>query len=145
MSDFTFRLATPADAEAFAKWAAENQEIDQADLRAGMKANSPTVVVFVVERDGVPVLFAPVYLAAVLAHLGFAPEARATDRLRALGVLKDGVSAFMVQFGVREVQTLSKPEYGIAKWATANGFDVDSRNLFRLDLNKEMEHAAQEK
>ena len=142
MSEFTFRFAEPKDAEAFSRWTGQNEQIDQKDVQAASKAQNPTVLYFVAEKDGVPIAFAPVYLAAVLAHLGLNPAARVADRLQALEVLKDGVSAFMVQYGVREIQTLSLPEYGVAKWAASKGFDPDSRTLFRLDLNKEMEQAS---
>lgn len=139
MSDLTFRLATPADAESFAKWAAENPETDQADLRAGMKANNPTAVYFVAEKDGIPVMFASCYAAMHLAYLGINPEARGTDRLRALQTLMDGAEAFAYQFGVREIETLTKPEYGVAKWAAAHGFEKDERSLYRYDINKVLE------
>jgi hypothetical protein len=138
MSDFTFRFAEPKDAKAFSEWTGQNEQIDPNDIQAASKAQNPTVLYFVAEKDGVPVAFAPVYLAAVLAHLGLNPDAKATDRLRALEVLKNGVSAFMVQYGIREIQTLSLPEYNVAKWAQSNGFEAASRTLFTLDLNKEM-------
>ena len=138
MSGWNFRLAEPADAEAFSKWAAENPQVEPRDLLAGMGKTNPTVLVFVAEKDGQAIAFAPIFLSAVLAHMGFSPEARATEKIQAMSVLKDGVMAFMVQFGIREIQTLSKPEYGIAKWALGHGFEQDERSLFRLDLNKEM-------
>jgi len=138
MPEWNFRLAQPEDAEAFSRWAASNPEIDPKDLRMGMAKNNPTVLTFVAEKDGVPVAFSPVYLSAVLAHLGFNPDARASEKLQALGVLKDGVMALMVQFGIREIQTLSKPKYGVAQWALEHGFEQDDRSLFRLDLNQEM-------
>lgn len=143
-SSWNFRLAVPEDAENFSRWAATNIQIDPSDLRAGMRANNPTVLWFVAEKDGVPMAFAPVYLSAVLAHLGFNPDTRAAEKLQALTVLKDGVSALMVQFGIREIQTLTKPGYGVAQWASKNGFDVDSRMLYRLDLNKILERSIPE-
>lgn len=141
MSEWNFRLAEPADAEAFSKWAAENQQIDEKDLQAGMGKNNPTVLTFVVEKDGKPILFAPLHLAAVLDYIGMNPDSRASEKVQGLNVLKDGVAAFMVQFGVREIQTLTKPEYGVAKWALANGFEQDVRETLRLNLNKEMQEA----
>ena len=56
--------------------------------------------------------------------------------MQSLNVLTDGVSALMVQYGVREITTLSKEDYGVAKWAVANGFEKEDRQLFKLDLNK---------
>jgi hypothetical protein len=135
---WNFRLAEPRDAEAFANWAAHNEQIEPRDLEAGMKKTNPTVLHFVAEKDGVPVVFAPLYLSAMLAHMGFNPNSRAADKLQALNVLQDGVMAFMVQFGIREIMTKSLPEYGMAKWATTHGFEMEERRLFVLDLNKEM-------
>ena len=141
MSDWNFRLAEPADAAAFADWAARNTNIDPTDLRAGLMKTNPTVLTFVAEKDGVAVAFAPVYLSAVLAHLAFNPEVQGMDRLRALNVLRDGVAAFMVQYGIREILTLSEPQYPVAQWALRHGFEADPRVLFKLDVNQEMVEA----
>lgn len=141
MNSWQFRLAEPTDAEAVSKFVAENPQIDPKDVLNGMKKNQPTVLWFVAEDDGVVVAAAPVFLSAVLAHLAFNPDARASEKMQAMNVLKDGVTAFMVQFGIREIQTLSLPEYGVAKWAVGHGFEQDPRLLFRLDLNKEMVEA----
>ena len=138
MSVWNFRLAQPSDAAAFSDWIVANPQIDPKDVEAGAGKTNPTALIFVAEKDGVPVAFAPVYLSAVLAHLGLNTESRAADKLQALAVLKDGVMAFMVQYGIREIQTLSLPEYGVAKWALANGFEQDPRVLLRLDVNREM-------
>jgi hypothetical protein len=138
MSEWNYRLAQPEDAEAFAQWAATNPQIDPKDLEAGMRKNNPTVLTVVAELDGVAVAFAPVYLSAVLAHLGFNPDADPKDKLKALDVLRDGTAALMVQFGIREITTLSKPEYGVAKWAVKHNFEQEPRQLFRLDLNAQM-------
>lgn len=136
MSEWNFRLAEPADAEAFAKWTAANEHIDDADKLAATHAQNPTVLWFVAEKNGTVVGFAPVYLQATVPHLGFNPETGAEDRKTAMSVLMDGVSALMVQYGVREITTLSKDRYPIARWALANGFDQDARQVFKLDLNK---------
>ena len=136
MAEWKFRLAEPKDAENFSRWAAQNAQIDSDDLLAGMKSNNPTVVFFVAEKDGDAVSFVPVFLTAMIAHLGFNPEASASERLKALDVLKDGLSAFYVQFGLRKIQTLTKPEYRLGEWAEAHGFERDPRELYTLDLNK---------
>jgi hypothetical protein len=142
MNGWVFRMAEPKDAEAFAKWVECNPLIDPKDVTASAKKVNPTVLYFVAEKDGVAIAFAPLYLSAIVAHLAFSPEARASEKLQAMDVLKDGTMAFMVQFGIREIQTLSKPDYGVAKWALANGFEQDPRSVFRLDLNKEMVEAS---
>jgi hypothetical protein len=138
MSEWKFTLAQPSHAEAFASWAAQNGHIDQADLIAGTKTANPTVLVFAVEKDGVAIAFAPVYLSATLAHLGFNPDAEGRDKLRAMQMLTDGVSAMMVQYGIREIITLSKPEYPVAAWAVKHDFVFEPRQLLKLDLNKLM-------
>jgi hypothetical protein len=142
-TDFKFRMCGPEDAAKAAKWGAENTNIDQKDLLAGMKANNPTVLWFAVDNEnGEPVAYAPVFLVARLAHLCFNPEARASEKLQGLNALQDGVSALMVQYGIRQIDVLSKPEYGVAKWAVAHDFVQEDRQLFTLDLNRVMAQAA---
>lgn len=135
-SVWNFRLAGPADAADFAKWTAENSQIDDVDKLAGRGKNNPTVLWFVVEKDGVVQSFAPVYLQASVPHLGFNPDADPKDKLRAMQRLMDGVVGFMAQYGVREITTLSKEEYPIAQWALKHDFDLEPRQLLKLDMNK---------
>lgn len=139
MPNWKFRLAEPSDAEAFSRWSAENPQIDAADLLAGTKEKNPTVLFFVVEKEGVVVSFAPLYLQFALPHLGFNPEADGKDKLTALQMLIDGVSGIAVQYGLREIVTLSKPEYPVARWALKHGFEMDSRQQFKMDLNHTLE------
>lgn len=141
MSTWNFRLAELADAADFSKWAAENEQVDEADLLAGTKKKNPTVLFFAVEKDGVVVTFAPLYLQLTLAHLGFNPDADGKDKLRGMQMLIDGVSAVAVQYGIREITTLSKPDYPVAKWALKHGFDLDARQVFKMDLNKVLDSA----
>ena len=135
---WTWRLAEPADVPAFTEWLEANPQIDAKDIYAGLKKNNPTSVTLVAEKDGVAVAFAPLYVKMFLAHLGLDPEAAGKDKLRALQVLMDGAAAFAVQYGVREIGTLSKEEYPIAQWALKHGFDLESRQLLSWDLNKEL-------
>jgi hypothetical protein len=141
MSEWNLRLAEPKDAQSFADWAAHNPQIDAADLAAGLTKNNPTVLTFVAEKDGVPVWFAPVYLAGVLAHMCPNPEVDGLDRLRGLQVMTDGVMAFMAQFGIREIQTQTKLDYPIARWAMRHGFEFDGRETLKLDINEQMVEA----
>lgn len=146
MSKFDFRLATPEDAPAFAKWISESRNIDPKDIKAGLKENNPTAVYFVVTKDDVPVLFAPCFCTMTLAHLGISQDAEPIDKAEAMEVLVDGLSAFAVQYGVRELITYTNsPEYPIAKWALNHGFDLDERKTLRLDINKLMREVANEK
>lgn len=141
MADWKFRLAQASDAEAFSRWSVLNPQVDRADLLAGMKKNNPTVIYFAVEKDGVVQAFAPLYCQMTLAHLGFNPEAEGKDKLRAMQMLIDGVSAFAIQYGVHEITTMSKEDYPVAKWAVKHGFDLDPRQSFKLDLNKTLKLA----
>lgn len=141
MSKWEFRLAGPADAEAFSRWVVQNPQVDRADIEAGKKKNNPTVVFFAVEKDGIVQAFAPLYCQMTLAHLGFNPEAEGKDKLHAMQMLIDGVAAFAVQYGVHEITTLSKETYPVAQWAVKHGFDLEPRQVLKLDLNKILELA----
>jgi hypothetical protein len=141
---WAYRLAQPEDAIAFSTWAAQNPQIEQKDLLATLKANNPTCVFFVATKDGVPISFAPVYCQVALAHLAFNPESDGRDKLKSLEILTDAVDVFAVQHGVREIVTLSKPEYGIAQWAVKHGFDLEERQLFKRNLNPILEQGRKE-
>lgn len=138
MSNWTFRFANPNDAEAFTKWALENPDVDRKDLFAATKQKNPTVLFFAVEKDGVVQAFAPLYAAMILSHLGFNPDATGKDKLRAMQMLIDGVSAFAVQYGIREIMTLSREEYPVAQWAMKHGFELEPRQVLKLNLNDAM-------
>ena len=142
IGNWNFRLAEPRDAAAFSKWSLENPQIDPADREAGTKKKNPTVIYFVAERDGEIVSFAPIYAQMVLPFLVFNPNANAKDRKDALQTLMSGVSAVAVQFGIREIVTLSKEKYPVARWALKNGFKLDSRQQLKWDLNEAMESVA---
>ncbi len=144
MSTWTFRGAEPTDAEAFANWVSQNDQIEPRDINAAALKNQPSVLYFVVEKDGVPVGFAPVYLQLALAHLGFNPEAEGRDKLEAMQRLLNGTVAFAVQFGIREIVTLSKENYPVAKWALKHGFDLEPRQSFKFDINKLLAVAEEE-
>lgn len=135
--DWKFRLAVPEDANAFTQWTLSNPQIDSKDIDAAKKKNNPTVVTFAAENgDGQVVAFAPVYFQMILAHLTFNPDSTADDRRQAMrGMLTKGAE-FALGMGVRELITLSKEEYGVAKWAVQQGFELDPRQVFKLDLNR---------
>lgn len=144
MSEWKVRPAEPADAEAFARWVTENPQIEATDVESTFKKNNPTTVVFVVEEDGKPVAFAPMYAQMVLAHLGFNPESSGKDRLRALEMLFDTAIAFAVQFGIREISTLTKEEYPLGQVAKHFGFVPDPRQLFKFNINSILKQAEPE-
>jgi hypothetical protein len=51
--------------------------------------------------------------------------------------LLDGTKEFAVEAGVHRIQTLTLPDYGVAKWALAHGFVADDRVLLTLDIPKD--------
>ena len=142
--NFGFRLAKPEDATAFAEWVANNPQIDARDIQAAQSKTNPTVLYFVATKDDVPVAFAPLHCVAMLDHLAFNPESEGRDRLKALQTLIDGCTAFFVQLGIREIQTLTKEEYPVGAWALKHGFEKDDRETFRMDINKLMAPVAVE-
>lgn len=133
-----FRLAEPRDAADFSKWVAINPLIAPSDVEAAQKKNNPSVIYFAVENpEGIVATFAPVYVQAVIAHLGFNPETASEDRKTALQVGINGIISFFALYGIREIVTLSKAGYPVAKWALDHGFDLEPRQLLRLDMNKQ--------
>ena len=137
-SEWSFRLATPEDAEAFAQWVKNNPLIDPQDVQDGLNKNNPTAITFVACFNGVPVVFAPMFATLHLAHLGFCPDADGATRKEALSRLMTWVGAFAVQMGIRTITTLSKEKYPVARWAKQHGFEVDPRQLFKWDLREWM-------
>ena len=141
MAEWKFRLAGPEDAEAFVRWSTSNPQVDPKDIVSATKAKNPTVLVFAVEKDGVVQAFAPLHVQMSLDYLGFNPDADGKDKLRAMNMLNDGVAAFAVQYGIREITVVSKTEYPVAQWAMKHDFELEPRQLFKRDLNKIMELA----
>jgi hypothetical protein len=141
-----FRLAEPADAEAFTQWTLSNPQIDPKDIEAAKKENNPTVIYFAAENaEGQVVAFAPVYLQMILAHLVFNPDAAGKDKLRAMQFLLNGAVLVAIQHGVREIVTLSKENYPVAKWAVKHGFDLEPRQLFKFDINRVLDAPEEDK
>ena len=137
-----FRLAEPTDAEAFAEWTLSNPQIDPKDIEAAKRKNNPTVLYFVAEdSEGRVIAFAPLYWQMVLAHLVFNPEAEGKDRLHAMQVLLKGAIVQAAQIGIREIVTLSKENYPVAKWAVKHGFDLEPRQIFKFDINRVLDIA----
>lgn len=137
MSEVKFRLAEPADAEAFKSWVLRNPDIDPQDIKTASRKQNPTVLYFVAENpDGKVIAFAPVYTQYALAHLAFNPDSTGAERKQAMETLLTGVTALAVQFGIREIVTLSKEEYPVAQWGMAHGFDLEPRQLLKFDINK---------
>lgn len=136
MSEWTYRLAEPSDARAFAEWVNNNNQIDAGDVQRTSK--NPTCLFLVACCDGKPVAFAPVYSTWHLAHLAFAPEARAEERKAAMAGLLDFACGLAVQMKIREITTLTRSSYLMSHIAVHLGFERDDRELFRFDINKVM-------
>lgn len=140
MSEWKFRAASPEDAKDFAQWAIENPLTDRRDIQASTSKKNPTVLTFAIENDeGKAILFAPLYLSYTLGYLGFNPDSTAAERKRALQMILDGVVAFIAQFGIREITTLTKRGYPVAEWALKHGFEADDRETFKFDINHLLE------
>lgn len=132
MEDIQFRFATPADAGAFATWAARNPQIPAKDVEAGMKENNPTATVLVIELHGEPILYVPIYCAVRIAYLGFNPDSTPAERLAAMDAMLPAIKAFAANFGITEINTLTKSNYPVAKWARKHGFSADDRELYAV-------------
>lgn len=138
MSEWEIRFAEPADAPQFAEWIAKNPQIYPDDVESGLKENNPTSLTFVVTHNGKPVWFAPMYAQFCLAHLGVNPESDSDERKFALKYLLAGVTGFALEYGIREITTMTKDEYPVAVVAKRLGFKKDplGREQFKMDINK---------
>jgi hypothetical protein len=130
------RFAEARDTESFVKWAAENRLIDRGDIMAATKEQNPTTTYLVIEKEGVPVMFMPVYMALRIGYLGFNPEAGREQREAAMEMMLRAVIAFAQLYEIGTVDVLTKSKYPVAHWAQAHGFNPDARELFKLELNK---------
>jgi hypothetical protein len=139
----TFRFATADDAESFARWAAGNRLIDRGDIKAATKEENPTTTYFVIESDGVPVLFVPSYLVQRIGYLGFNPEADKETREAAMELMLRVLKAFAIEHQIATIDVLTKSAYPVAEWARAHGFNPDARELFKLELNQKPQKQVQ--
>lgn len=128
-----FRFANAEDAAPFAKWAAENPDIPTKDIAAALKENNPTATVLIVEDDeGRTILYVPIYCTVRIAYLGFNPAADARERISAMNKMLEAIKAFAANFGINQVDTLTKTGYPVAQWAEKHGFNPEDRELFEL-------------
>lgn len=132
-----FRFANQSDAGPFTKWACENRDIPLKDIDSARKENNPTAMVLVIETDeGVPILYVPGYCALMVSYLGFNPEATNREKIQALNMMMEALKGFAANFGINEIEVLTKSEYDIAKWAVKHGFEADSRQLFTAKVKE---------
>ena len=136
LEGYSIRFAVPEDSESFTRWATENPDIAVEDIQASFKENNPTCIVLVVEREGIPVLFAPFYCSLTLAYLGFNPDKiDEREKLTALEIMKRGAVGFALIHGIREINTTTTADRPVAKWAKKHGFEPDGRQLYRLKID----------
>lgn len=128
----TFRPAQPSDAAAFAKWATNNDKIPKKDILAALSENNPTTVVIVVEKDGEPLLYVPLYCSINLAYLGFRPGSHGKDRLKAMAAMQWAIASFAFEHGIREVNVQTSKDYPVGQWALKHGFKEESRQTFKM-------------
>jgi hypothetical protein len=134
---YSIRFAESKDSDAFVRWAMENPAIDPRDILDSLKENNPTCVVIVVERDGIPLLFAPFYATMTLAYLGFNPDRNdVRERLESLENLLVAMTAFAKLHGVREINTMTSADQMVAKWAGKHGFEPEARQLYRYKIQE---------
>jgi hypothetical protein len=136
MSEINFRFATPEDAPAFTKWTMENPQIPQKDREAAMKENNPTATVLVLERDGVPVFFLPVYMTMRIAYCGFNPENTREESLESLETMLHYLKEFAKIWFINEIDVLTVGKLPIAQWAAAHDFKREDRELYTLKVVK---------
>lgn len=128
----TFRFANPEDAEPFAAWATDHPDIPARDIKAAMKENNPTATILVIEDEGTPILYVPLYCSVRIAYLGFNPIADQRLRIAAMNTMRTAIMAFAANFGINQVDTLTKSGYAVAQWAEKHGFKAEDRQLFEL-------------
>lgn len=126
----TFRFAEADDAEKFARWAAENPQIDRQDILAATKEKNPTTTYLVIEEDGEPVMFLPAYLVLRIGYLGFNPAATADQREAAMGTMFKALQVFAQEHQIGSIDTLTRSTIPVARWARRHGFTADTRELF---------------
>jgi hypothetical protein len=132
---WTFRFAEPKDAESFSAWVARNPQIDPADIEAASQKNNPTVTYLVIEHQGEPVMFMPVYLTMRIGYLGFNPAADKERREGAMEIMLQAVKAFALAYRIGSIDTLTRSGIPVAEWARAHGFNQDPRELFTLQIH----------
>ena len=136
MSEYTFRLCEQKDAAWMTK-ALENPQIGLKEVRAGSQEYSPSVFYVMVERKGIPVVFAPIVTQWTFAHLGFSEESSADERKIALEKLVVGVVEKAFNANVRMLTALTLPEFPVARFAVDQlGFEWEPRKLIYFDINK---------
>lgn len=133
---WAFRFVEEGDADVFPAWVADNPQISRKDALECDKRRNPSNTFLIIERDGVPILFMPVYMVLRIGYLGFNPAAGSEERQQALEHMLRAVEAFALIYKIGTIDVLTKTGIPVAEWARAHGFEQDPRELFKLELFK---------
>jgi hypothetical protein len=133
---FSIRFAEPRDQETCLKWAVSNPNIPKEDLLE--TGQHPTATAIVIEQDGVPVLFFPLWAIVRVGFLGFNPETNSDDRKQALNVGLQALKAFAQNFGISEAQFTSSAadEYPMLRWGRTKGLTKLDKSVFKMKVGK---------
>jgi hypothetical protein len=133
MKGFTVRLATAEDTELFAEWVASNPDIPTEDYKS---LEYPTTITIVVEKEGQPIFFMPLYLSLNISFLGFKPDLTPKEKSIALQEMQRALINLGTGLGIRESHVFTKAEYPMGKWALKHDFVEREKDAFVLDLSK---------
>lgn len=119
----TCRLATPADADTFARWAAFNNDIPDNAVEAVING---VTLVLVAEVDGEPELYIPFIFSEekpqlTIGYLGFRVGQDYRTKAKALKEMLAATKRLQEHFDC-EIRVITKAEYPMGKWALKHGF-----------------------
>lgn len=131
--DVKIRMATEADAPAFAEWATSNPDIPREDLEAVAACKIPMVLV--VEIDGQAEMYMPLLPAVTIGYLGFRPDSEPRKKAVARRVMLKALEDSLEILQIPDAYVFTKAEYPMGKWALRNGFKQKSKDGFTLGTN----------
>jgi hypothetical protein len=131
--DVKIRMATEADAPAFAEWITSNPDIPQEDIEAVSACKIPMTLV--VEIDGQAEMFVPLLPAVTIGYLGFRPDSTPRKKARARREMLRALELFQIGLQIPDAYVFTKAEYPMGKWALRNGFKQKSKDGFTLGTN----------
>lgn len=129
---FTARLMNESDIEELSHWATDNPDIPQEDKRV---LDYPSAITICVEKDGKPIMYAPLHFQLFIGFLGFEPDMPPTDKARALKEAMAAARRLCKAMQVREIHVATKSEYPMGKWALKHGFKDSEKNDLYLEVN----------
>jgi hypothetical protein len=127
------RMATEADAPAFAEWITNHPDIPQEDVKAVSACKIPMVLV--VEIDGEAEMFMPLLPAVTIGYLGFRPGMDLRKKARSLRAMRKALEGFQRALQIPDAYVFTKAEYPMGKWALRNGFKEKLEDGFTLRTN----------